>query len=278
MMKGIILELKNKYALVLTKEGDFKKIPIQSAFSHIGQEVQLLTKKQGAFSNHLKYAASFLIFVLLFTFYFTSQSQVYAYVTIDTNPSLELAINQHQKVLSISALNDDAKSIIKDIDYKNHTVIEVVQSIAALWIEKKYIKENNNQKFVITTISSHGNNIDIQRLNAAITAAAAEVIQDKALIISQNTTFQKRNQANKKQVSVGKILFEEKSDASPSSKSESNSKPEPKSPSKISNIPHKNQRENQQKKYSNKSQVSKKSPIDTAKKNKNYNKFNKFKK
>lgn len=205
MLKGIILELRKKYAIIITKEGNFKKIQTQPTFTHVGQEVEISEKKQVTFANHLQYTASFLIFILLATFYFLNPSQVYAYVTIGKKPSLELAIDRHQKVLSISALTDDAKSIIKDLDYKNHTVIEVVQSIAMVTMQKKYIKENSNQKFVITTISRNPNNLEIQKLNTSITAAANDVIQNKAQIISQNTTFKKHKRALKKQASAEKI-------------------------------------------------------------------------
>lgn len=153
MLKGIILELRKKHTIIITKEGDFKKIQTEPEFTHIGQQVELSTKKQVTFPNHLKYAASFLIFILLATFYFLSPSQIYAYVTIGKSSFIE----------------------------------EVVKSIAAVTMQKKSIKQNSNQKFVITTASRDPHNLEIQ---------------NKAQIISKNTTLKKRKQVQSKSSST----------------------------------------------------------------------------
>lgn len=44
----------------------------------------------------------------------TSLAEVYAYVSVDINPSVELAVGQNGKVISVDALNDDAFDIIEE--------------------------------------------------------------------------------------------------------------------------------------------------------------------
>ena len=45
-------------------------------------------------------------------------NKVFATVSIDVNPSLEIKINKEEKVLSVIPLNDDAKKVVGDMDLR----------------------------------------------------------------------------------------------------------------------------------------------------------------
>lgn len=50
------------------------------------------------------------------TFYYQSAHAVASVVSLDVNPSIELKINRHEKVLSCTPLNEDAFKVLSDMD------------------------------------------------------------------------------------------------------------------------------------------------------------------
>ncbi len=53
------------------------------------------------------------IFIILPVF---SNNKAYAYMTIDINPSVEMALNSDYEVIELTPLNDEGKKVVNDID------------------------------------------------------------------------------------------------------------------------------------------------------------------
>ena len=108
-MKAAVLEIKNKYAAVLTKDGRVERIPDRGYT--VGQETEMPKKSiiySGAFRTIAAAAALFIVITGLGITGYRRNLKEYAYVTVDVNPSLEYAVNAKRKVLKVSALNADA--------------------------------------------------------------------------------------------------------------------------------------------------------------------------
>ncbi len=52
-----------------------------------------------------------------------------AYISIDINPSIELEINTFDRIISVNAINDDAKQIISSVDIIHKDYIEALESL-----------------------------------------------------------------------------------------------------------------------------------------------------
>ena len=69
----------------------------------------------------------------------------YSIITLDINPSIKLKVDKNDKVVEITALNNDAKVLISR-DYKNKNINEVLESISDKIIENV---DNEGKEFVI---------------------------------------------------------------------------------------------------------------------------------
>lgn len=123
MKKGIILEQKKDYTVVLTKDGLFQKAsPILHA--DIGAEVDYepLPRKESFLGSQIRkkrvhmVAIACLLLVLAIPLYFMiGEDSTYAYVNVDINPSIELEVDKQLYVSSITPLNGDATLIVNDL-------------------------------------------------------------------------------------------------------------------------------------------------------------------
>lgn len=164
--KGIVMQISNGQAVVMTKECQFQKIPFLEGM-RVGQEVEFpaedvltpLTTKKGKQAWYAKpwrktglVAASVLLAVGLWGGQsFVTGTPAYAYVTVDINPSVELSIDKKQQVLSAMALNDEAKDVLNGLKLKGLGVKEAVETLAQTAQEKGFFQEKTE---VIVTASA----------------------------------------------------------------------------------------------------------------------------
>ena len=122
MRKGIIVEKNNRYITLLTPDGDFIHLLNRKQEYSIGQEV-FYTKKDiiekygtNPFSvilqnRTLGVIALAVAILLLIVVPFSENDEIYAYVSLDINPSVEIGINDELKVIDIISYNDEAKEL-----------------------------------------------------------------------------------------------------------------------------------------------------------------------
>ena len=101
-----------------------------------------------------------LLFVLLFLivgglawggYYYYSSNKTHSVVTIDINPSIELSLNENNKVLSALALNEDASILLSDLSLKGLTLEEATEIIVNEAIETGYIDELSDENDIYVT-------------------------------------------------------------------------------------------------------------------------------
>lgn len=98
-------------------------------------------------------AACFCLFVLG---YWYEVKAVTANIMIDVNPSIELSVNRMGKVISIDAINEDAKEIVNDMEEKKGaTPDEVVSELMSKLDENAYFE--NSENVILLTVESKDN-------------------------------------------------------------------------------------------------------------------------
>ena len=65
-------------------------------------------------------------------------------VALDVNPSIEIVTNRHNQVLSVRALNDDAKKIVADLDFDQADLDESVDALVSSMIDQGYLNADRN--------------------------------------------------------------------------------------------------------------------------------------
>lgn len=74
--------------------------------------------------------------------------EVYATVSIDVNPSLEIKINREERVLEVIPLNDDAVTVIGGMDFTGSTIELTVNALIGSMYRHGFLNESNNSVLV----------------------------------------------------------------------------------------------------------------------------------
>lgn len=129
MNKGIITAMNEKWATVLTEDCQLIKTRVQPDMA-VGKEIYMDIKKKTQTAAvrplRLKYvflAASIVLVmaVALFVGQGLFKNPVYALLSVDVNPSIEMSLNRDLKVISVKAMNKDAEQILSDQNYEGLT-------------------------------------------------------------------------------------------------------------------------------------------------------------
>ncbi|MFC0187743.1 anti-sigma factor domain-containing protein [Fictibacillus aquaticus] len=160
MSKAIIVELNKKHAIVLAEGGSFIKVPRKSSYKTIGQEIDasgMIQQKLRGFSflnwkTSLAAAAAALMLFFQFFYPFTGQ-EVYASVSMEMEPSIEIEINKDLNVVDIQTYNEQGEDVLKSIDnWRGQPITAVTKKIFKLSSAKGFIKPHQ-EVLIATTIT-----------------------------------------------------------------------------------------------------------------------------
>ncbi|WP_018934594.1 anti-sigma-I factor RsgI family protein [Gracilibacillus lacisalsi] len=141
MKKGIIVEHKSRYTIVMDKDGVFHKaIPMKE--KDIGMET-LYQQKQSIwqsfflfFKGPIKWqlVPMVLICLLLISplYIWVADEKAYAVVSIDINPSMNITIDENYHVLDVEPMNEDAEQLMDNLEVKNRTITSLTDEILNL--------------------------------------------------------------------------------------------------------------------------------------------------
>ena len=167
-MKGIVVEINEKDAVILSDEGLFTKIKNKNY--QIGQTVRIEKNKKLA-SKWIVGAASMAAALALCTTgafaYYTPTD----YVSLDVNPSIEYSVNRFDRILDVKAVNDDGEAILSELDLKNKTIKNGMKETLDQLIADGYLKDDPDSGVVITT-----SNDDMEEAEQLATELKQEVM------------------------------------------------------------------------------------------------------
>jgi len=153
---GIVYDIKSDKAVVLTEDGNFVMIRRREDI-FLGQQIAFddkdvcrLTKKQYKLASiGIGLAAvCALIFGLLRIM--PVNTEIYGYVAVDINPSMEFAIDKNYKVVEAIAFNDDAAKLINDINVTHRPIEVVIVEIIKESKKRGYIKAEERNDILIS--------------------------------------------------------------------------------------------------------------------------------
>ncbi|HEY3374099.1 MAG TPA: hypothetical protein VGK02_03435 [Candidatus Aquicultor sp.] len=83
------------------------------------------------------------LFIVVFAFQsFAVSAKPAAYLTLQVNPALQLALDKDNKVVGLKALNNDGKTIIASVDVQNMPVEQALQEITGNIIAGGFVKKD----------------------------------------------------------------------------------------------------------------------------------------
>lgn len=166
---GLVLELNNSNAVVITKDCRYFRIKRNSEM-FTGQKVEFTkadiidvrnTKIQGVIGllqGKYKYVAAVFAFIIFIsaTFVlntdFNSKKDIYAYIDVDINPSIEIAIDSQYKIREVHPLDSDAKILINGLNLKKVLLKDALTTIVSK--SREYGFANENKKNIILISAS----------------------------------------------------------------------------------------------------------------------------
>jgi hypothetical protein len=145
-MKGIIMEIVQRDAVILTEDGTFARVKNQNYA--VGQTVDtreslgIDTRKRfniGAkwVSGAAGMAAALAISTIGAFAYYTPTD----YVSMDVNPSIEYTVNMFDRILEAKAVNEDGSEILSDLDLKNKNLKEAMEETLDQLIREGYLAD-----------------------------------------------------------------------------------------------------------------------------------------
>lgn len=212
MNKGIVMDIKKHSVVVLTPNGEFITCKRKGDSCMIGEEISFDEQEQKAshFSipSFLK-PASILVACFLFAvlfFYNQPEEKVFAYVSVDINPSLEVSVTKDFRVIDLQACNDDGRRILKELkQWENKQLQEVIRTIIKQSQEDKYL--TNDKQVMLTAVAKD------KALEPLLEKAMKELKKEyelKHIIVEyQSSTMQVRENARKAGIGTGVYIKQE---------------------------------------------------------------------
>ncbi|MBN2259471.1 MAG: anti-sigma factor domain-containing protein [Clostridiales bacterium] len=207
MNKGVIVEIKDKYCVVMARGLETKKI-IKKEDCSIGQEVYFLPEDviSTISSDWRKYAIAVVLMlaVSVSAYAYQLQNAVYTVVSLDINPSVELSLNRNDVVIALEGLNEDGLAII-DEDMIGQDVEEVLQQLVENSKKDEYLQDDG---FVLLSTVEKKNDDD------SIDARLQEIIEGnpelyaKVNVVVLEATEEDLDAADDEGISVGLYQLE----------------------------------------------------------------------
>lgn len=216
---GVILKLKSDRVIVMTDKLDFVELNLKpgmlrgqkisftsSDLYHSGIRSLRHNKALKAVSAIASVAAVFAFLFIGYTALFSTNE--FAYVDIDINPSVEIAIDKNENVLKAKALNSDGQVLLDTVKLKNIELSDAVTLLLDKSKEIGFISTNNNKVILSTSINSDTvSDSDVEKINTMV--SNLKEIADKSGVDSEiiKLSSEDRKEALEIGLSMGKYYI-----------------------------------------------------------------------
>lgn len=150
-MKSVVVEIKGKFAAVLSDDGSIKKVKNRNYV--IGQEIwpvqreEVMKMKKLHITKKLAVcAASAAIMLFSSGVGVWAYTTPYSYVSLDVNPSIEYTLNRFERVIKVEAVNDDGQTILNEVDISdlnNKSIEDAILATVQQISEEGYFTGSN---------------------------------------------------------------------------------------------------------------------------------------
>jgi Anti-sigma factor N-terminus len=218
--KGIVLELDDEFVTLLTPDGEFIQVKKEGKYE-IGEEIEAkAVQKPNVRRRSLRYIISFVAaaVLLIATLLHFPSNEVYAYMSIDINPSIEIGVNEQLKVIKLKAYNEEGKKIVSQLaHWQKKAFIDITKEIIELSMKKGYLQKGG--QVLITTVERKHRAASSRELSTELTKIQHSYQRKNIVVKTEESTMEVRNEAVKKGMTTGKLLQIEQKTKSVSPKS-----------------------------------------------------------
>ena len=212
-MKGIVADVKGRYAVILTGDGSFIKVRNSGSYT-VGCEIDF-EKPAGVNTRMLARVSSLAagaLLVLGIGCGAYSYTVPYSFVDVDINPSIEITTNIYDRIIKTEALNEDGKKLLQAGSLKNSDLEEGVAALLNNAVQQGYLKDGAAGNTVLVTVVSK-NDTKSDQLKRGLQAAAASKLKTEGVetkLVVEKASRQERDDARKAGLTPGKLSLIEK--------------------------------------------------------------------
>lgn len=178
-----------------------------------GKVIYMEKKKNNTIRSLAAIAAVFVLVIagifLAGRFQGGNTSALAAVVSLDVNPGIELNVDKNEKVISVSAVNDDGREVLSGMELDGTSFDVAVNAIIGSMLQHGYLDDTANS--ILLSVSGV-DGYDATKLQAKLTDNVSQLLKDCS-VLSQNVSDADSklvDKANKYGITVGKArLIEE---------------------------------------------------------------------
>lgn len=145
--QGTVVEISGQQALIMSSTCQFRWVEV-SGQVRLGDLVDYSSRAVNPYP--IKRMAALAACLILFTFISLAAYQylfvpdVYAYVALDINPSLELGLDRELQVVQVNGFNDEGESLIKNTPITRTRLEDSLDNLFEQCLSKNYLKPGEN--------------------------------------------------------------------------------------------------------------------------------------
>lgn len=156
-MKMVIVDIRGNTAVALQEDGRF--IKLHCVQYRIGQTIDNDSAPKNV-HRFPRMAVACFVAVLILTQAALAVCVPYSYVTLDVNPSIQYTLNVFDRVLSVSAVNEDAANTVmflKENGISLSEIDDVIQETVVQLRTEGYLSQNE-QDYLVLSVASESDN------------------------------------------------------------------------------------------------------------------------
>lgn len=205
--RAVVLEAKGGICTVLTADGEFRSLKMRGSFRP-GQEIILPESRWRINRLALVAACLLLFFTATATWRTVMAPAVAAYVSLDINPAVELALDGKNVVCGVKPLDDDGKELVEGLELNGMDLEKAVERLIAAAVGKEYISadEGNIIVFTVTPVGQHDSS-QLDRLVRESVETSLVTLEVKAQVLVGSAPPEIREKAQKEGVPPGRYMM-----------------------------------------------------------------------
>jgi hypothetical protein len=222
MKKGIVLKAGKHHLTVMGTGGEFYKVHSFNGAKKEGDTIEFLgeqivhsprTLKRIA-AKHSKSLLTAVAAILLLLFsvpLLNRPNPVFAAVSIDINPSVQLEMDNKYRVIGAAGENADGSNLLASIEWRNRPILEVTDKILSQAQHSGYLSNTSHDILIVpVTIAGSSDPGNIKKLFQTSLPQLAEKLGHNATIIFMEGNKKDRDQAGQEGISIGKHMLYER--------------------------------------------------------------------
>ena len=217
MPRGAIMSISGRKAVVLTEDSDFVKVVLPKGDYDIGQEIDTAGAQKSLVNEwfvsggrRLAAMAAAVITAVVLPVAVTAifiNTAVYAYVTLDINPSTEFSINGRERIIKAKPLNNEGALVLEGTDLRGREIEYGIEYFVAKACELGYAAPGEEGAVIAATVMEKEKNTGLEQ---RISDTLKKSIEQNKLAVEAGVlpaTKEIKKEAEKAGVSAGKYLI-----------------------------------------------------------------------